>query len=225
MSLARARELILASYHDLPNVLFMGSLLIGVLTGYLPLIWMALGLIMNAAIIEGLQRLLGLVFPDWEQLKQPRSPACLVGFERMMDYRRGAVTGSTQSVAPSHWLGASIFFAIFSIYNSIRVAIRPSATGVDQEKVDSRRAFTLSTLIIGVVFLCLVLLRGYTGCETLTGGILTILISGGLGVGFWHMLDACGTGRIPDILQVVGSMAPEGKNIETPVVCSAVLDE
>jgi hypothetical protein len=75
-------------------------------------------------------------------------------------------------------------------------------------------------MVVGIVFMALVFARGFTGCETWVGSILGVLIGGGTAVGYWYLLDACGSGTIPDILQIVGGTAPARSGIETPVVCS-----
>jgi hypothetical protein len=215
MSFVRAREFLLGAYHDLPNVLFIGSLILGSIMGYLPLIWVSLGLVLNGASVAILQGLLSLLFPTWSQVSVAAgSTACEI---------LGSVVGTsgtaTTVVAPSHWLSAATFFAVFSIYNSIRVALKPPADGASAEKVDVRRAFSLSVLVIGIIFLALVMGRGFSGCETWLGGVTGVLIGGGLGVGYWHLLDSCGAGTIPDVLQVITSLPPPG-NENVPVVCT-----
>jgi hypothetical protein len=237
MSFPEIRKFLLASYHDLPNILFVGSLILGALMGYLPLIWMALGLIMNAAVVSFLQAIINVLFTadsnrarlfgDSKQL----SSACSVGF---MNMRGGPMFGSLQDgnesftagrvITPSHWIASATFFAMFSIYNSARLMAREPAKGADGEKVGARRAFSLSALVIGIAFLGLVLARAFTGCETLWSGFAGFAVGGGLSIAFWHILDACGTGKIPDLLQVVGSLAPEAVgsgDAEVPVVCTA----
>jgi hypothetical protein len=221
-SIAAVREFLLSSYHDLPNILFMGSLVLGSIMGYLPLVWLALGLVFNASVIALVQSLLNSIFEESSQLVASNiSPACQVGYERLSGVKNSA--GLMRRVLPSQWMGASTFFAAFSIYNSVKVTIRESAPGVRQEHIDNRRAYSLSTFIIGSGFLFLILARAFTGCETLLGGTIGVLFGAGLAIAYWHILDACGTGRIPDILQVVRSLAPESKIDETPVVCSATL--
>jgi len=215
MSLLRAREFLLSAYHDLPNVIFVGSLVLGSLAGSLPLVWLSMGLILNGSIVSLVQGILALCFPTWAQVAVPRgSYSCEI---LPTDVQNG---NGTTIVAPSHWLAAAVFFAAFSIYNSIRVGMKPPAEGTPAEKVDTRRAFSLSVLVVGVVFFGLVLARGFTGCETWLGSTLGVLIGGGTAIGYWHMLDACGTGIVPDILQVVGSMAPSAKGDNTPIVCA-----
>ena len=213
----RMREFLLGSYHDLPNVLFVGSLILGSIMGYLPLVWVSLGLILNGASVAVLQGILSLVFPKWAQVSVPSgSSAC----EILGSVVGTAGTSGTTVVAPSHWLSAATFFAVFSIYNSIRIALKPPARGASSEKIDTRRAFSLSVLVIGVVFLGLIMGRGFGGCETWLGGISGVLVGSGLGIGYWHLLDACGTGAIPDVLQVVHSLPPPADIANVPVICT-----
>ena len=216
MSFVRMREFLLGSYHDLPNVLFVGSLILGSIMGYLPLVWVSLGLILNGASVAILQGLLSLLFPKWAQVSVPSgATACEI---------LGSVVGTagtgTTVVAPSYWLSAATFFAVFSIYNSIRIALKPPARGASAEKIDTRRAFSLSVLVIGIVFLALIMGRGYSGCETWLGGISGVLVGGGLGIGYWHLLDVCGTGTIPDVLQIVHSLPPPADVANVPVICT-----
>jgi len=220
MSIIRIREFLLASYHDLPNILFVGALLLGSLTGYLPLVWVAFGILLNGVTISFVQTVLEMLFPTWGQLFQEDvSSACMTGFLHVRSLKEAPGSLPRRMVAPSQWLAATVFFATFSIYNSIRVAIRPSAKGTDMEQINNRRAFSLSAFVIGIVFFLLVMSRILTGCETKLGGFLGVLFGGGIAIGYWHLLDLCGSGRVPDILQVVGAMAPDAKNPDTPVMC------
>jgi type IV secretory pathway VirB2 component (pilin) len=224
---AELRQFLLASYHDLPNVLFTGSFLLGSLTGYLPLVWMALGLILNATTVTFAQAFIAFLALKFPSIKNSAymsadSPACTVGFQRIRALEdKNEVTGE-RIVMPSHWLSASAFFAFFSIYNSGQLMSRDAAANTDPQKINNRKAFSISALVIGIVFMGLIFMRGYTGCETKWGGIVGVVWGIVMAYGFWHILDACGTGRVPDILQVVGSLAPEGADTTTPVICSAM---
>jgi hypothetical protein len=230
MDLGPIRAFLLTSYHDLPNILFVGSLLLGALMGHLPLVWMAIGLVFNWVLTTGLQMvvaLLGGMGMKWPgQFTMAYGPACAVGFQQFVQSVRPAAV--ERVVAPSMWLSTAAFFAVFSIYNSIRVAGRKPAKGVDPAKVSERRAFSLSTFLVGLIFLGFICLRGFTGCETLVGGVSGAVVGSGAAIAFWHILDAataCGegcTGKVPDLLQVIGSMAPEGNGDgkTTPMVCT-----
>ena len=217
MSVLRMRQFLLGLYHDLPNVLFVGSFVLGSITGYLPLVWVAMGLIMNAFVVTSTQQLLALIWPTWNQIITAKGAACDI-------LSTGAPGNGTTIIAPSMWLSSAVFFASFVIYNSVQVAMMPTAKGASKDKADIRQAFTLTTIVIGAVFFLLVLLRGHSGCESYLGGTLGVLTGVGLGVGFWNILNVCGgaarVGMVPDVLQVVNSMAPPGEDT-VPVVCSA----
>jgi len=216
----RMRQFLLGLYHDLPNVLFMGSLVLGSITGYLPLVWVSVGLIFNGLSVSIVQGLFEIIFNPLgsfgkQIFLEKGHPAC----EILPRGKFGDATG-TNIVAPSYWLSSAIFFATFTIYNSVRVAIMPVVKGANPDKADIRQAFTLTTIVIGAVFLLLIMGRGFSGCESYFGGALSLLIGAGLAIGYWHLLDVCGAGMIPDVLQVVNSMAPPGHDT-VPVVCSA----
>jgi hypothetical protein len=220
----RARTFLLGGYHDLPNVLFIGAFLLGAIVGYLPLVFLSLGMIANGAVIAATQGLLNLFFPTWSQVSVPASSIACEIFGKMSGVLNPPRSGGMTTVAPSYWIGSAVFFAVFTLYNSANVLSRDPATGVAQEKVDNRRAFSLSTLVIGLVFLLFVFARGFTGCETWLGASLGTLIGGSMAVFYWNLLDTCRAGTVPDLLQVVGAMAPAGSATPTPVVCTPPSD-
>lgn len=224
------QKFLLASYHDLPNILFMGSLILGSLLGYLPLIWLAFGMIFNGAATGLMQFILNFMkdmnwlgpLKDQISVSGSEYAKCFVGFQRDINGTFNSLTGSSKPmIAPSYWMSSSAFFAVFSIYNSIRVIARDPKGKVDPMLVSARRAFSISTLVIGLFFLGLVFARAFTGCETMFGGTLGVLLGAAMAVAYWHILDSCGTGKIPDVLQVVGSMAPDQSKKEQPVMCTA----
>lgn len=217
----RARTFLLGAYHDLPNVLFIGAFLLGALVGYLPLVFLSLGLIANGAVIAALQGLLTLLFPTWGQVVLPANSIACDIFGKINGVTLPSAVNRLTPVAPSHWIGAAVFFAVFHIYNSVKVLSRDPARGASPDKVDNRRAYSLSTLVIGAVFLLFIFARGFTGCETWLGSVLGALVGGGMAVLYWGLLDSCGAGTVPDILQVVGSLAPAAEGGNVPVVCSA----
>jgi len=224
VSIMRLRQFILGLYHDLPNVLFVGSIVLGSIMGYLPLVWVSLGLVINAIAVAVLQGLFGIIFNPSGALGSQiilgkGHPACEI--VSAVPGAAGIGRDGVTVIAPSYWLSSAIFFSAFVIYNSVQVAMMPVAKGASQEKADIRTAFTLTTAIIGAVFLLLVLLRGFSGCESYLGGILSGALGIGLAIGFWHLLNVCGAGMVPDVLQVVNSMAPPGEEERVPVVCSA----
>jgi hypothetical protein len=209
------REFTLTTYHNLPNTLFVASLLMGSIQGNLPMVWVALGMIINGLSVGVSQEILSLLFPNWNQVHQQVSAACTI----IQDFDPGS--NQTYVVAPSHWFAATTYFVVFVLYNAIQVTMRPAAAGSDPKKVDVRRAFTISVITLSVFFLALILLRGLTGCETWLGSILGILMGSGVAIGYWHLLDVCYSGIPPDILNIVAVTQPQVTGDPTPIVCTA----
>jgi hypothetical protein len=221
MSLAPAREFLLGAYHDLPNVLMMGSLILGGMSGYLPLIWLGIGLIANAGIIQIFQSLLAIFFDNSDSvswISTGNAMACSI-------FNQGMTADAASQklfVAPSHWLGGSAFFVVFSIYNAIRVALRKPVPGASERMVNVRRAFSLSVMVIGIFFMAVILARGFSGCETWLGASSGLLIGTLTAIGYWHLLAKCNDGRVPDVLQLVNALPPIGGDAaKVPVVCTA----
>ena len=211
MDFPEARKFLLASYHDLPNILFVGSLVLGLISGYLPLVWASAGLALNWVVsiaFQALAALIGQIYPGYVSKTLPRS--CSVGF---------VSEPKDRIVVPSLWMSSTAFFAMFTIYNSIRVTMRQPKATADEKMVSTRRAFSISTFIVGVIFLLLIFARMFTECDTWLGGGLGVLVGAGVAIGFWHLVDCSGSGKIPDLLQVVGSMAPDQAAKETPLMC------
>jgi len=222
-TLLRLRELTLTSYHNLPNTIFVSLLLLGAIQGNLSMIWVAVGMAGNALTVTAFQELLTLIFdPSWNQISQQLSATCSVLPES--DWPASANDPSAKkyiTVAPSHWFAATTYFVVFILYNAIQVAMRPIAKGADQNKVDVRLAFTMSVISLSIFFFAILLLRGFTGCETWLGSILGILVGSGVAVGYWHLLDVCSSGVPPDILNVVAAIAPPREGDNVPVMCIA----
>jgi len=211
----RAREFILATYNNLPNTIFVTALLLGAIQGNLSMIWIAIGMIVNALVVLTQQEILAIIFPQWDQIHQPSSRVCSLIQDTLN-------SSPTTVVAPSYWFASTTYFVVFILYNAIQVAFRPSAPGASQKKVDVRVAFTMSVMILSMFFLCIIMLRGLTGCETWVGSILGISTGTTIAIMYWHVLDICHSGIPPDILNIVSGLAPSKTgDPETPVICTA----
>ena len=209
----RAREFIISTYHNLPHVILVSALLLGAIQGNLPMIWVAIGMILNSIAVLGAQELLGAIFPLWKQVNQPSNRTCSL--------TQDTLGSATSIVAPSYWYASTTYFVVFILYNALQVAFRPSARGAQSKKVDIRVAFTLSVMILSIFFFCLLMLRGLTGCETWLGSVLGIFMGSGMAIFYWNVLDICQSGIPSDILNVVTAIAPEQNGDKTPVICTA----
>lgn len=217
MDLAKTREFLLGAYHDLPNILLVGSLLFGSIAGYRPLLWVALGLLGNLPITYLLQ---------WVTKQAVAYAPSLAPYVRVQHRGRCATftdsaTGGTilDSYGPSWWATSAFFFVAFTFWNGIAVlfAENPNAT-MDQK--NNRRAYALSVIVITCIIAFMAFSRMFDGCETLAGTLFAATVGIGWGIGYWHLLDVCRSGITPDVLQIIQNSAPMGSGVVTPVVCA-----
>jgi len=219
MEFAKIREFILGAYHDLPNVLVTGSLLIGALTGYMPLLWLSLGLLaFDLPITYGLQVIIKKIMGESDVFTVRSATQCTSSsFAPSM--ANGGGTALIDFTAPTFWMTASIFFAVFTGYNAVRILFKASAEGATQQQINMRRAYCFAVLLISIIFGFIAGSRVLSGCETLAGGAVGAVVGGGLAIAYWHILDVCGSGLVPDILQIVANSAPATSGPVTPVIC------
>lgn len=218
MEFARIREFLLATYHDLPNVLVTGSLLVGALTGYMPLLWLSLGLLVMDLPITYLIQVIMKYFFNGNPYLSVSSTQC--GTRPYVAHLGAPVAPVIDFMAPTFWMSATIFFAVFTGYNAIRILFKTSAKGATQQQINMRRAYCWAVLLISLIFAFLAGLRVMTGCETFAGGLLGALVGGSLAIGYWELLDVCGSGLVPDILQIVANSAPATSGPVTPIICT-----
>jgi hypothetical protein len=228
-ALRDAREFLLTAYRTLPNVLTVTALLLGAAAGYLPLVYLGLGLLANATVLGLAQAVLGALFPRWLQVVTPTGSAACAPLPFSTWPAAGPPSAGAALrpagpvlLAPSQWVGATVFFATFLLYDAARVMARPAAKGAAAARVDNRVAKTLGVIVVSGVFLLLVALRAASGCESALGFTLGGALSAGLAVGYWQLLDACHTGALPDVLGIVANSEPAGAAAagDAPVVCA-----
>jgi hypothetical protein len=216
----RLREFILSTYDNLPNTIFVSALLLGLIQGNLAMVWTAVGLAITAFLVAIFQELLGFVFASdksgeaWEQVYQKASHMCTI-IKDIEPASKDLVV-----VAPSYWFSSVAFFLTFIVYNAVQVAMRPAAKGVDPKKIDVRLAFSGSVILISIFFFALILLRGFSQCETWLGASSGLFIGTGMALIYWNILNVCNSGVPPDILNIVSATAPARENKETPVLCT-----
>jgi hypothetical protein len=222
MDLAKMREFILGAYHDLPNILLVGSLLFGSIAGYRPLLWISLGLFANLAITYPFQLAVTQfvkAVPSMEAyFRVQHRGRCAMFTETSSSMAPGVL----DAYAPSWWVTSAFFFITFTIWNGLTVLFNenPNAT-MDQK--NNRRAYGLSVLLISGIIGLMALSRTFDGCETAVGTLLGACIGGLWSVIYWKILDACGTGITPDVLLIIQNSAPMKtgkKDEETPIVCA-----
>jgi len=226
MEFARAREFVVGAYHDLPNVLLTGSLLLGSVTGYRPLVWLAVGLLFfNLPITYGVQLVTGFFDLLRPYVEVDKADRCRTYSDPSKNPANNDAAESTSTPVldtrgPTWWMTSAGFFFFFTLYNAIMVmssARNPNAT-IDQQ--NNRNAYCYAVIWISVVFLIMAGCRLISGCEAKVGGIVGLGLGVVLAVIYWHLLNVCGNGLVPDILQIIGNQSPQKGSGVTPVLCA-----
>ena len=227
MEFARAREFVIGAYHDLPNVLLVGSLLLGSITGYRPLLLLSIGLLaFNLPVTYLTQLGTGYFAAAKPYFVVERSGRCAT-----FSQPSNAPSNNNNNLGaagfpvidasgPTWWMTSAAFFFFFTLYNAIMIMASPANPNATTDQRNNRNAYCYAVIVISVVFLFLASSRWLSGCETAAGGVVGLLLGIGLAAAYWHILDVCGNGLVPDILQIIGNSAPERGPDVTPVVCA-----
>ena len=227
MEFARSREFVVGAYHDLPNVLLTGSLLLGSVTGYRPLVWLSVGLLFfNLPITYVVQHITGYFSALQPYFAVDKSDRCATFSDpsrRPSGNNNNAPVSTSMAVldavGPTWWMTSAFFFFFFTLYNAIAVMMTPNPYAtLDQQ--NNRTAYCYAVIAISVVFLILAGCRLLSGCESVAGGAVGAILGSTLAICYWHMLNACGNGLVPDILQIIGNSSPQKGSDTTPIVCA-----
>lgn len=123
-------------------------------------------------------------------------------------------------VAPSYWSAQITFFFVFLMTNAMVLYNKPPTEGADPAKVANRKAQTLTAFLISfALFVALIVLRyTTTGCETIVGTALGILIVAPIANGWYHLAALCGA-RDADVFGILQKILPQNMKDEPPMTC------
>jgi hypothetical protein len=123
-------------------------------------------------------------------------------------------------VAPSYWSAQITFFFVFLMTNAMVLYNKPPTEGADPAKVANRKAQTLTAFLISfALFFALIFLRyTTTGCETIVGTALGILIVAPIANGWYHLAALCGA-RDADVFGILQKILPQNMKDEPPMTC------
>jgi hypothetical protein len=211
----RGRELVLNGFQDLPNILIVSSLLLGGITGSMPLIILGLGALGSSAFYLIIQNSLSMFALNW--FKVPYSSAC-VSHKGYYDVKyRTSFDG-----LPSTWLFTLSYFVGYLLWNAVTIISLNPTTKNDVDKINSRRAQGISVLIaILIMYLVFVIYRIRSNCETIISGFAGTIL--GLVTGIGIFISIMNTDlRIGDVLQIRQGMEPVTtlQNQAAPIVCT-----
>ena len=205
--LLRGRDLIFGTYTNLPTIFIVGSLLIGSMTGIIPIL--VLGLVSSfVGIVVFLYQIGAKSFI--ESINIP------------------SVTKTLRSIAPCEgkneyiittWSSITSFVIAYIFLNALANYQKPAVDKANEQLVANRASYMISAMV-SLVFVALILvaIRMNLGCEQWWMGILSVSVGVSFAFGMWNLVDL----RMGDVFQIElnkTSSGPIGKT--TPVVCVA----
>lgn len=209
-------ELLSGILRYFPNTMIATLFVLGITTGKLAWILVAIGGIL-ITIVTLLVQYIFLKSLGIGPLND-RPGAAIIEACSLLPVARGT---DEYSAVPSLWVAISSFFATYIFMNAANIYTQTPAR-INKEKigVQQRKGMGLiSMLAVALLFIFLIVPRYWTSCETIIGLLLGLGVGIGGGVTWWKILDACGPDVYPDIHGVMIGLKP-GSLRTSPVACA-----
>jgi len=201
----RGRDLIIGTIKYLPTIFIAGSLLIGSMTGIVPILILGLT-----------TAFLGLIVFAFQFIANASIGTNISLLEWFSSI--GRCEGSTE-ILVSTWSSVTSFVLFYLFYNALAIYNQTPANGASEQLIANRQSYMISTMV-GLFFVALILLvyRINLGCEGKVMGVLSIALGGGVAYSMWSLVDI----KMGDVFQIKNNMVNTSATGQTtPVMCVA----
>lgn len=208
------KGILYGGFVSLPLVLIGIILFLATTLGNLGLIMLTVGhVFLVPFIVFFANKLHEFFFPDSPYFKVPTTDVCQL-------IPSIPTTSAQTFVGPSYWMAHVVFFFTFLITNASTLYAKEAPANADPNKVENRKAQTLTAIILSVVtFILLVAVRFlFMGCETPLGIFFALLLLIPVGYGWYELAVVCGA-RDADIFGILQKILPPEMKDETPMTC------
>jgi len=203
--LIRGRDLIFGTYTNLPTIFIAGSLLIGSMTGIIPIL--VLGLV---------TAFVGLLVFLYEKTSEAFITS--IGNPTLTKWfsSKGPCEGSIEFII-STWSTITSFVITYLFLNALANYQKPPAAKTNEQLVANRSSYMISVMVsLVLVALLLIAIRMNLGCEGWVMGLLSTGVGSGLALGMWNLVDL----RMGDVFQIENNkMASSSTGKTTPIIC------
>jgi hypothetical protein len=215
----------------LPLTLAGTLLIIGTFTANYAILFFLIGFLILTPLISGiLDFILGGLFvgKSFNPFKAKTGDICklIIPYSTM----KAPVTTEDLNVVMSSWVAMVSFFLGYLFHNAYQLYYRKSediSINVNrgpspeiQTKIMNRRAQAVLAMISIILFGIIALgYRFYTGCESVFGMILTILLFVPAGYSWYYLLSLVGQDRLSDLFGIANRLLPPSALNNGPVAC------
>jgi len=113
------------------------------------------------------------------------------------------------NVVPSYWLTIMAFFFTYLISNASSLYKKQENSKAPKSATEARKFQTLvSIVLLSACSIIFTILRFATQCETPLGVIISWVLGGYLGYGWYTFMRGCGLGRLDDIFGISNRLLP-----------------
>jgi hypothetical protein len=199
--MASVIELLSGIMRFFPNTMIATLFVVGMATGRIAWVLVALGGILTAAIVATTQ----YVFTKGLQFDEVMDADILAACTMLP----AKVTSISQ--VPSMWMALTTFFTTYVFLNARSIYNTPAQTPTSNDviTVQQRKGVGLiSMLAVTVLALFLLVPRFRSSCESTVGSLLGIGLGVGMGAAWWNTLAVNGPNVYPDIHGVMIGLQP-----------------
>lgn len=223
----------------LPLSLGGTMLLLGLFTANYAMLFFLVGYLIGVPFVNGLLNLLVDIVPDFFRTKTADVCSIVSPFSSGSSSSTSSTSSSSSSSTPSYhivsqWMAMVVFFISYFIRNAVALMMRaPEPTGAIEvteaqvKEIERKASYRktqavvslLSIVIVASIFL---ILRIRTGCESVVGTILGIILYGIAGYGWYEALRSISQDRLADLFGIANRLLSPGAIANGPVVCLPV---
>ena len=225
-TICAARNFLDQGFRSLPTILGGATLILGLTQGNLNFLFFFVGLFivapLAALVVNGLTEFvfanfLTFIPQELWLVRGGTSEQC-----SMFTVFPSSIPASAMNAVPSYWMTIMAFFFFYLFANAVNLYTKQSSSKAPKEAVDARKSQAIIGMIMlgitGVVFT--ILRYAKTGCETGLGVLVSILVGGSLGYGWYEFMRSCGLGRLDDLFGISNRILPlQSQEDNTPVTC------
>jgi hypothetical protein len=205
--LLRGRDLIFGTYTNLPTIFIAGSLLIGSMTGIIPIL--VLGLVTS---------FVGLIIFLYQTSARAFIESLNILSVTNTLRSKGPCEGSPEYIITT-WSTITSFVISYIFLNALANYQKPPVAKANEQLVANRASYMISAMVSLVfVAVLLIAIRMNLGCEGWILGPLSMIVGGTLAFGIWNLVDL----RMGDVFQIeINKTSSSSTGKTTPVVCVA----
>jgi hypothetical protein len=223
------RNFLYGGVRTLPLTLAGTLIVLGFMTANYAILFFLIGFLILTPIASQLLNFIAEKTPltNVHWFKVPTSDVCNVTIPYITNINKKS---TFEFKFTSLWIAMFAFFSGYLATNAIELYKRPSvesSISVDSttdsnisEKVTNRTSQALTALIsICVFYLIIIITKYYSGCESIISLIITSLLFGMFGLGWYKALSSIGEDRLSDLFGIANRLIDLGKINNPPVAC------